>query len=537
MKRTTALALALLVVMAAVPAPTVAGQDDSSEPVLDGRTQSFAGWLGFSTPSTAATGDDGVRWVVDVDEGSTEDLRTWAGQQDATVERVDETANTALIEASPDAVGVSKLDRLLGTGLTSEPFVQSVSLVETLSGPDPVSLKQREAVDAPLADRALVRGLFADGSYNRNGISYAETANVTTLKEAREMTAATDVAATGQGRTVAVIDSGVDTANGRLFGEDGLNGSDPRILPESKNMLTNETVREGGLDVVQDKMGHGTHVASTIAADTANDSYDGYAPDANVLALKVFNQTEPTSTADIAQAIRYAADQDVDVIHMSLGTPIYIRELEDAVQYALARGSVVVTSSGNSRDSTRWLSSPSDVPEPGVIAVAAANSSPAGPKDAGVAYFSSLGNDPGTADFSLGASQGQNVSVSAVGMQLEAVVVTEDDELVRRRMSGTSMAAPAVSGSILLALEEHPQWRDDPAFVQQKVERSASAVPGAAFAETGHGYLNTSNLVHDRAGGDQLAARTQAARDREQFYRWLHNAAGGVLPLDEDSGF
>jgi len=145
------------------------------------------------------------------------------------------------------------------------------------------------------------------GTTRWRAIATSEDAELTTLQETREMTGATTVDADTSGLTVAVIDTGVNTADGRVFGN-GTVGSDIRIADASKDFIEDETVAENGLDAVEDPNGHGTHVASTIAANHSNNSHDGYAPNAEVLALRALDAEGSGSSADIAAAIRYAAD-------------------------------------------------------------------------------------------------------------------------------------------------------------------------------------------------------------------------------------
>lgn len=82
----------------------------------------------------------------------------------------------------------------------------------------------------------------------------------------RTATGQDSVTGTGSGLTIAVIDTGINTANGRVFGN-GTDGSSSRILGASKDIIENETVAADGMDAIEDGNGHGTHVASTAAAD------------------------------------------------------------------------------------------------------------------------------------------------------------------------------------------------------------------------------------------------------------------------------
>lgn len=528
--RVLAVALALVLICSAAGVGSAARSNSTS--VFDKRTIQHATIFGFDEPSTAVSNNDTLRWSVQFDD-SPKAIEKWAQRSDdRQIIWKDGKSDTMVVEATAGSIGVSRVDRFLNQGLASKPSISSISLVESMSHPNPVELKPERKATHPLKGQPAMRAL-SNGEYSTAGIAYSDDAEVATLREARNMTGATSVSnATGDNSVVAIIDTGINTANGTIFGHES-RGSDLRLMEASKNFHTNKTVQESGIEVLNDTSGHGTHVASTVAANYSNDSYDGYAPEASILGLKVFDENGSTSTAIIARSIRYAADHDADVIQMSLGTPYYDEELANAVEYAVDQGSLVIVAAGNSRSSTRWVETPSDVPQQGVVSVAAANYS-AKPTNAGVGYFSALGDDPGTADLSTGASQGQNITVSGVGMRLEAIVATTDGNVTTRNMSGTSMAAPGVTGASLLAMDAHPTWENNPAYVHSQIKRSATAIPGAAYAETGHGLLNTTNLVSGRTGGDQLEARTAAARERDQLYNWIAKAAGRSLPLDRE---
>lgn len=131
--------------------------------------------------------------------------------------------------------------------------------------------------------------------------------------------------------TVAVVDSGIAPGHRHVGGV----ASGLRIG------------RDGGEDDDwADRIGHGTAVAAAIREK---------APDAALIAIRVF-ETELATTADtLARAIRRAADLGADFINLSLGTanPGHAEPLTRAVRYAAARGALVV--SAREVDGTAWL--------------------------------------------------------------------------------------------------------------------------------------------------------------------------------------
>ncbi len=137
--------------------------------------------------------------------------------------------------------------------------------------------------------------------------------------------------ATGESVTVAIIDTGIATVsdlNARNFvpGYDFINDE------------TNAT----------DDQGHGTHIAGTVAQMT-NNGYGaaGIAPDANLMPLKVVTVGGTATAADIAEAIRLAADRSADVINLGLAGSGYSQLMQQAIDYAYRKGAVLVAPAGN----------------------------------------------------------------------------------------------------------------------------------------------------------------------------------------------
>ncbi|MGW4941917.1 S8 family serine peptidase [Actinoplanes sp. NPDC004185] len=158
---------------------------------------------------------------------------------------------------------------------------------------------------------------------------------------------------TGSGITVAVVDSGVSPIS-ELAG---------RLLP--------------GYDFVDDDSdatdvkGHGTQAASVIAARGNNATgIAGVCWECKILPVRVLDASGSGYTDDVAAGITYAADQGAQVINLSLGGPDYSQLTENAVNYAVAKGAVVIASAGNSAVSAR--SYPAG--HPNAIAVAGSTS-------------------------------------------------------------------------------------------------------------------------------------------------------------------
>ncbi len=219
----------------------------------------------------------------------------------------------------------------------------------------------------------------------------------------------------GQGVTVAVIDTGVACFDKGPFSR----GSDLA-----------GTRCHGGWNFVADSAeayddhGHGTHVAGTIAQTTNNGiGTAGLAYCATLMPVKVLNKQGFGTVANVAEGIRFAADEGAQVINLSLGGPVRSRILEDAVNHALSKGALVVAAAGNSGQKVGWPAAYSRV-----VAVSATDDGDR------VAWFS---------------SRGPEIAIAAPGVSVTQQTVCNggrDKCEIFRTFNGTSMASPHVAG-------------------------------------------------------------------------------------------
>lgn len=211
--------------------------------------------------------------------------------------------------------------------------------------------------------------------------------------------AAQALAAKNDPIVVAVVDSGVD----------------PR------HPFLNDRMAAGGYDFVNndsqpdDDNSHGTHVAGIIADATPGLS------NVKILPVKVLGTARSGTWLQVGMGIKYASDRGADVINLSLGGG-HSNYCDEAVSYALARGSVVVTSAGNSNaDALSFC--PAHIPA--VITVSAVDSS----------------------DLKCSFSNfGAVIDVAAPGMAINSSVPGGGYE----NKNGTSMAAPFVSAAVAM---------------------------------------------------------------------------------------
>ncbi|RPI28688.1 MAG: DUF11 domain-containing protein [Acidobacteria bacterium] len=245
--------------------------------------------------------------------------------------------------------------------------------------------------------------------------------------------AGAELGLTGQGITVAVVDSGVDYTHPDLGAGFG---------PGFKVV--------GGYDAYNkdedpmDDYGHGTHVAGIIAA---NGGVRGVAPDARILAVKVLGAGGSGAWSAVIAGVEWAVKNGAQVINMSLGgvgTPD--DPVSQAVDSAVEAGVLVVVAAGNSGPAFYTLGSPGMARQ--ALTVGAVDTSDK------LARFSSRGPAPDT--FQI------KPEIVAPGVGIRSTVPRGScggcDPSGYRRANGTSMASPHVAGAAALLLQAHAGW-------------------------------------------------------------------------------
>lgn len=261
---------------------------------------------------------------------------------------------------------------------------------------------------------------------------------------------------TGEGVTVAVLDTGVDADHPDLAGR----------IAVTRNFSDSPDT--------DDRDGHGTHVASTIASGDA--TYRGVAPGAKLAIGKVLGDEGEGQLDDIIAGMRWAAaEQRADVVNMSLGSRNE-SDGTDPVSQALNElsatyGTLFVVAAGNSGTYTRM----------GMAAAAdAALTVASTTKTGAVSDFSTRG--PRLRDAAM------KPEIAAPGSDIVAAQAGG----THVSMSGTSMASPHIAGAAAILAGQHPDWTG----ARIKAALVSTAAPAdAGVYEVGSGRADLANAV------------------------------------------
>jgi len=248
--------------------------------------------------------------------------------------------------------------------------------------------------------------------------------------------------------TIAVIDTGVQYDHPDLSGNFG----------SDKGRDFVDSDQDPYPDVPSDEY-HGTHVSGCAAAVVDNGTGVAGQGNSALLGGRALDESGRGSLADIADAVKWAADQGADIINMSLGGGGYTDTMKNAVSYATDNGSLIFAAAGN--DGSRGVSYPAAYSE--CVAVSAVDSNEQ------LASFSQYGDD---------------VELCAPGV--DVLSTTTEARGGYERLSGTSMATPVASGVAGLTLA---QWDLANNELRSHLKNTAEDI-GLSSGEQGSGQVD-----------------------------------------------
>ncbi len=268
-----------------------------------------------------------------------------------------------------------------------------------------------------------------------------------------------------------------------------------KLTPEVRSQYTGKGVKVGVLDTGIDKThpdlnvaggvcvvtascgkdysdgnGHGTHVAGVIAAQNNGVGIVGVAPDVELYAIKGLDESGFGTTSTILAGIEWAITNDMDILNMSFTTESDDRALRLSIQKAYNSGIILVAAAGNTGTSDTFVNTvmyPAKYPE--VIAVGGVDESLRRMKE---------------------SSTGPEVEIVAVGQYVRSAFPMSIDTRDGQQdgymnLSGTSMAAPYITGMLALLKEQLPYQQNE---VIRKILTDSAKDLGAVGKDPLYGY-------------------------------------------------
>ena len=332
---------------------------------------------------------------------------------------------------------------------------------------------------------------------------------------------------TGRGVGVAVVDSGV-YAHPDLAGRIVAAIDFTSLAPTVSNVPLN------------DLGGHGTHVAGLIAGDGTRSGgvYTGVAPNANIIDVRVIDGHGGSNVSIILRGLQWVlanrTTYNIKVVNMSLGatpTGSYKSDLmATAAEVLNFAGVAVVVSAGNTGPLVGTITTPAI--DPYVITVGALddNGTPLRTDDL-MATFSSRGRTlfDNVSKPDLVAPGRKMVSLRAPGSELDAlfpdrqVTVLGSLSADYYRLSGTSMAAPVVSGTIALMYERKASLTT--AQIKKRLKSTTTALSFGTSLDRGAGLVNAYRAASSTDTGKEYSADRVSdafAKDMKKFIQGQH---------------
>jgi len=433
------------------------------------------------------------RLMVRVEDAAKPALESFARENNASLREIGTIGlyRVEMDEVSPDGVFLfmKAIERALDAGLM---YAEADDIVRILATPN----------DPEFTD-GTQWGLHNTGQ--EDGVADADI-------DAPE---AWDIRSSAEDVIIAIVDTGLNFTHEDLrmwvnageVGFDGL-GQDKRTngIDDDGNGYIDDVhginaVRENG-DPLDDNK-HGSHVGGTAAAIGNNGvGIAGVAWNAQLMGLKLFDGNGAGSSSDAIILMQYAIDHGAKVSNHSWAGSIYRQAMKDMIDVALEAGHLLVAASGNSSQDNDVVNTfPADYASPNIISVGAFDRTDA------LASFSNFGSG--------------SVHLAAPGVDIYAPIHTGDSDYLNQ--SGTSMAAPHVTGAAALLFAQFPDA--GPMGVKNRLLSSVRKVNSVESDLITGGYLNlfaalqtTDNAPYNDDLEDAHLVRTEVAVVRSQNF-------------------
>lgn len=316
---------------------------------------------------------------------------------------------------------------------------------------------------------------------------------VTNNGESWKLPGGTGKPVSGDDIVVGVIDTGIDYNH-----------------PDLKNNYAYGKSFVPGYPDPMDENSHGTHVAGSIAAKGRT---MGVGPDLKVAAYRIFGPTGGASSSHIAEALMAAADDNVDVVNMSLGGYDWFQNPDNstkyivadvlmfnrAINYAIKKGVTVVVSAGNNAVD---LKSPGQLTgdDPGATHRSPSNQSlirvSAGGALKNLAFYSNYGVgkiDVMAPGGDLGPTYDPATGTGSDNTYLALSTIPGGGYGYK---GGTSMASPKVAALAGVIIAKHGKDKISPAQVKQIIQSSSEDIFKPGYDEqSGYGLINAVNAL------------------------------------------
>ena len=369
---------------------------------------------------------------------------------------------------------------------------------------------------------------------------------------------------TGAGIGIAVIDSGITSWH------DDLTNRTSTLYPYGNQRVTKFVDFVNGRALPYDDNGHGSHVAGIIAGNgyDSRGEKSGIAPDASLISLKVLDANGQGTISNIIAALGWVAANaqtyNIRVVNMSVGAGIHESYWTDPLTLAAKavtdRGITVVTAAGNmgknaaGRLQYGGITAPANAPWVLTVGASSTNGTLTRNDDT-MATFSSAG--PTFIDFEakpdLVAPGVGTVSLAVPG---STFYLTKPTALVDGRpvqgsksylsLSGTSMAAPVVTGTVALMLQANPTLTPNlikallQYTAQQYQDPTSTTAPAKAYSalRQGAGFLNALGAVRLAKfyANPHAGDRVPVQKVWSKAFNWgSHRIKGGVIKVSANA--